>query len=85
MKAGTDRVELLVNKLYLTNLLTQPASAHDVATLTLTETINFSINCNLDPIFALYRDARSAFDLATCEFLITDLFEIGINTVGANL
>ena len=59
-----------------------PASSHELAALTLTESINFSINNNVKPTSVVHLDARSAFDLVTREILVGDLFHIGIKDQG---
>ena len=56
-----------------------PASSHELLTLTLTESINFSINNNVRPAYVVYLDARSAFDLVIREIPVGDLFQIGMN------
>ena len=38
-----------------------PHMSHDLASLLLTETVNFSLNVLKKPVFALFLDARSAF------------------------
>ena len=59
-----------------------PASSHELAALTLTESINFSISNNVKPAYVVYLDARSAFDLVIREILVGDLFQIGMNDQG---
>ena len=54
------------------------ASSHELAAITLTEIINFSTKNQSKPTYVLYLDARSAFDLVLREFLVTDLYELGI-------
>ena len=59
-----------------------PASSHELAALTLTESINFSVNNNVRPAYVVYLDARSAFDLVIREIIVGDLFQIGMNDQG---
>ena len=62
-----------------------PGSSHELAAVALTESINYSINDNVRPVFVLYLDARSAFDLVIREFLVQDLFGAGIKDQGLTL
>ena len=57
----------------------QKASSHDLAALTLTETITHSVKSLSRPVYVIYLDARSAFDLALKEFIINNLYEYGVN------
>ena len=57
----------------------RPASSHELAAITLTEVVNFSTKINSKPAFVLYLDAKSAFDLVLREFLISDLYELGVS------
>ena len=57
-------------------------SSHELAALTLSEAIDHSTKTLNRPAFALYLDARSAFDLALREFLINNLYEYGIRDQG---
>ena len=56
--------------------------SHELGALLLTETISDSISKNL-PVFALFLDARSAFDLTIREITIRNLHLIG--TTGQRL
>ena len=56
-------------------------SSHDLAALLLTETIQYSLHC-LKPLFVLYLDARSAFELVRSRFLINNLYHYGIQDQG---
>ena len=58
------------------------SSSHELAGLTLTEAVTHSINVLSKPVFVLYLDARSAFDLALKEFIINNLFHFGIRNQG---
>ena len=52
-------------------------SSHELAALLLTETIQFSLFNIKQPIFILYLDARSAFDVVLRELLIKNLYHCG--------
>ena len=52
-------------------------SSHELAALLLTEVIQFSLFTSLLPLYALYLDARSAFDRVVREFLVRNLFQSG--------
>ena len=56
----------------------RPGSSHELAAITLTEVINYSIKFKSRPTYVLYLDARSAFDLVLREFLVSDLYDIGM-------
>ena len=58
------------------------SSSHDLAALTLTETISYFLHVLSKPVFALYLDAKSAYDLVVKEYLIQELFETGISDQG---
>ena len=58
-------------------------SSHELAAVLLTETIQHSLHTLKKPIFILYLDARSAFDVVLKELLIKNLFSS--NTVGHSL
>jgi len=53
------------------------ASSHELAALLLTESINHSLKTLHRPIFVLYLDAKSAFDLALKEHIINNLYDYG--------
>ena len=57
-------------------------SNHELAALLLTETIQHSLHTSKKPLFVLYLDARSAFDLVLRQFLINNLFDYGIQGHG---
>ena len=48
--------------------------SHDLASLLLSEAIAYSLHTNQNPLFALFVDARSAFDRALREILVRKLF-----------
>ena len=52
-------------------------SSHELAALLLTEVIQHSLHVSKLPVYALYLDARSAFDLVLRELLIRNLFVSG--------
>ena len=52
-------------------------SSHELAALLLTETIQHSLNVSNLPIFALFLDAKSAFDRVLKEILVRNLFTAG--------
>ena len=52
-------------------------STHELASLLLTETIQHSLYSLKEPVYALYLDARSAFDVVLRELLVKNLFSIG--------
>ena len=58
------------------------ASSHELAALTLTEVIQHSVNTLAQPIFVVFLDAKSAFDLVLKEFLVNNLYDYGINDQG---
>ena len=58
------------------------SSSHDLAALTLTETILHSTKVLSRPVFVLYLDARSAFDVALKEFIIDNLYDYGVQDQG---
>ena len=51
--------------------------SHELGALLLTETISHSINNLKQPVFCLFLDARSAFDLTIREIIIKKLHHIG--------
>ena len=54
-------------------------SSHDLAAVLLTETIQNSIFSLKKPLFVLYLDAKSAFDVVLRELLVKNLFAINTN------
>ena len=58
------------------------SSSHELAGLTLTEAITHSTKVLSKPVFVIYLDARSAFDLALKEFIINNIFHFGIRDQG---
>ena len=59
-----------------------PDSSHDLAALLLTECVQMSLNSLKKPIFILYLDAKSAFDLVLRQLLIPKLYHYGIQDQG---
>ena len=57
-------------------------SSHELAALLLSESIQHSLHTSKKPIFVLYLDAKSAFDLVVRQFLINNLYHYGINDQG---
>ena len=57
--------------------------SHELGALLLTETINHSLEVNNEPVFCLFLDARSAFDLTIREIIIRKLHLLG--TTGQRL
>ena len=53
--------------------------SHELGALLLTETINHSIKENNKPVFCLFLDARSAFDLTIREIMVRHLYLVGTN------
>ena len=53
-------------------------SSHELASLLVTETIQFSLNVNDKPMFLLILDAQSAFDRCLRQILCTELFMTGM-------
>ena len=60
-----------------------PGMSHELGALLLTETISHSIKENDQPVFSLFLDARSAFDLTIREIIIRHLHFAG--TTGQRL
>ena len=54
-----------------------PGMSHEMGALLLSEVIQHSLNVNNKPLYALFVDARSAFDRALREILVRNLFLIG--------
>ena len=54
-------------------------SSHELAALLLTEAIQYSLFSSKQPLFALYLDAKSAFDSVLREFLVSSLYQCGTN------
>ena len=52
-------------------------SSHDLAALLLTETIQHSLNSTHLPLFAIFLDAKSAFDRVMKELLVRNLHQAG--------
>jgi hypothetical protein len=57
-------------------------SSHEVASLLVTELIQHSMNVIHKPVYILFLDAKSAFDLLIREFLIAKLYHYGIRDQG---
>ena len=53
--------------------------SHELACLLLTETLQYSLNVSKLPVFAIFLDAKSAFDRVLKEILIRNLFIAGTN------
>ena len=53
--------------------------SHELAAVLLTETIQHSLNVTKLPVFALFLDAKSAFDRVLKEILVRNLFIAGTN------
>ena len=54
-------------------------SSHELAILLLTEVIQNSLHVKKEPVFALFLDAKSAFDRVVKEILVRNLFLAGTN------
>ena len=54
-----------------------PGMSHEMGALLLSEVIHHSLNVNNKPLYALFVDARSAFDRALREILTRNLFLLG--------
>ena len=54
-----------------------PGMSHEMGALLLSEVIQHSININNKPVYALFLDARSAFDRTIREILVRKLFLLG--------
>ena len=57
-------------------------SSHELASLLVSELIQHSLNVLRKPLYILYLDARSAFDLVIREFVICKLYGYGIRDQG---
>ena len=57
-------------------------SSHELASLLVTEVIQYSLNVNKKPMYILFLDAKSAFDLVIREFLVANLYQYGIRDQG---
>ena len=51
-------------------------SSHELASLLLTECVQYSLNVLKKPMYALYLDAKSAFDVVQRELLVKSLFQV---------
>ena len=60
----------------------QEGSSHDLAALTLTETIQHSLFSLSRPVFVVFLDAKNAFDKVVREILINRLYDCGISDHG---
>ena len=58
-------------------------SSHELAGLLLTEAVQYSLFTDKKPLFALFLDARSAFDSVLRKILVNKLFHCG--TTGQSL
>ena len=70
------------NKFTAQTQFQQQSSSHDLAALTLTETISHSVNTLSRPAYVIYLDAQSAFDLALKEFIVNNLYHYGVQDQG---
>ena len=52
--------------------------SHELASILLTESIQYSLNASNRPLYALFLDARSAFDRVIKEILIRNIYNSGI-------
>jgi hypothetical protein len=84
----TTRISLYIRDLNIPNWNEDQAetqfqgegSSHELAAVLLTETIQHSMHSFKQPIFILYLDAKSAFDVVLRELMIKNLFNV--NTSG---
>ena len=53
--------------------------SHELACLLLTETLQYSLNVSKLPVYAIFLDAKSAFDRVLREILVRNLFIAGTN------
>ena len=53
--------------------------SHELAGLLLTETLQYSVHVEKKPVYALFLDAKSAFDRTTIEILVRNLYLAGIH------
>ena len=60
----------------------QQSSSHELAALTLSETITHSLYTLSRPAYVIYLDAQSAFDLALKEFIVNNLYHYGVQDQG---
>ena len=60
----------------------QSSSSHELAALTLTETIQYSLHSISRPLFVIFLDAKSAFDRVLWELLINNLYDCCITDQG---
>ena len=56
-----------------------PDMSHELASLLLTETLQYSLHVLKKPVYALFLDAKSAFDRTTNKILVRNLFLAGTN------
>ena len=56
--------------------------SHELASLLLTECIQYSLHSSCQPLFALYLDAKSAFDVVVRQLLIKNLYFCGTSEAG---
>ena len=54
-------------------------SSHELAILLLTEVVQHSLHVKKEPVFAIFLDAKSAFDRVVKEILVRNLFLAGTN------
>ena len=56
-----------------------PGSSHELASLLVTEVIQYSLNVSNKPVFILVLDAQSAFDRCLRQILCAELFKAGVD------
>ena len=74
--------ELFIDEWNLDKAETQyqgEGSSHELAALLLTEVIQYSLYTAKEPVFVIYLDAKSAFDVVLKELLIKNLFHCNTN------
>ena len=54
-----------------------PGMSHELAILLLSETLQYSVQIEKKPVYALFLDAKSAFDRTTNEILVRNLYLAG--------
>ena len=54
-------------------------SSHELASLLITEAVQHSLFTSKKPVFILFLDARSAFDTVVIQFLIRNLYLMGMS------
>lgn len=54
------------------------ASSHELASLLVTELVQYSLNVADEPVYLLVLDAQSAYDRCLRQILCTELFKAGV-------